>query len=160
MGFTLCMARKEVCCSLPYVAGQFISLSAFMGTGGFVVVYESPSEVTLSGEEAIPLYCVCSGHCLEYVYQWTVSGSEVGYNSTVLWVKTSGMYRCRVTHHLTHTECLTSLISVVEPHAQGLLVKYKWVIPEAGSYYLSLEHCGYRVVEEQTGDSCIIQGGT
>ncbi len=73
-------------------------------TGAFEIVYQSPTEVVLDGELAVPIYCVCSGHCLEYVYEWTVSGRTVGHDSTVLWVKTPGLYRCREEHNVTHTQ--------------------------------------------------------
>lgn len=88
--------------------------SIFFGVDDFTIVHQSPSEVKLSIKLAIPLYCICSGHCLEYNYAWMDSGQQVGCNSTVLWVKTPGLYRCHVTHHITHMECLSSLISVTE----------------------------------------------
>ena len=60
---------------------------------------------------------------MEYEYEWTVSGRKIGYNSTVLWVKAPGLYRCQVTHNMLHTECLSSLISVTGFLPQGFSAK-------------------------------------
>ena len=109
--------------------------------GSFEVLYQSPSEVPFDGKQAVPLYCVCSGHCLEYIYEWTVNGKKVGYNSTVLWVKTPGLYHCLVVHNVTHKECLSSMISVTKTPVPD--VGKKSVLPHKGGQILTLAKCPF-----------------
>ena len=82
--------------------------------GVFGVACQSPSVVRCDGIHAVPLYCICSGHRIEFICTWTMSGNELGCNSAVVWVKNPGLYRCRITHHVTHKECLSSLITVLD----------------------------------------------
>jgi len=77
------------------------------------VIHQSPAEVMLTQEEqTIPLYCIASGHCLEYTYRWNLSGRHTGVNSPVCWVNQPGLYQCRVEHHIMQDECSSHLIVV------------------------------------------------
>ena len=69
------------------------------------------SSKTILGEEN-PLYCVVSGHCLDYTYSWKHGASPVGENSPILWPDQVGMYTCRVSHGLK--SCSSAVIEVVD----------------------------------------------
>lgn len=110
MVLTQCMGNRKVCWKLCYIKlftishdySQSLLHSVLTNVDGFAIVHQSPSEVKLDGKLATPLYCICSGHCLEYNYVWMVSGQHVGCNSPVLWVKTPGNGIHFVTHHTYH----------------------------------------------------------
>ena len=71
-------------------------------TDSFSVVYQSKDTVLASGQ-CCPLVCVASGHKLSYIYEWNkVNDGSVGADSPVLWVNTSGIYRCKVSDAGTH----------------------------------------------------------
>ena len=85
-----------------------------MVVGRMQVVYQSPEEVILQPDGgAVPLYCVASGHTLEFKYKWQMNDQHIGCSSPVAWVNQPGLYRCRVEHHIMQEECSTKLICVI-----------------------------------------------
>ena len=77
------------------------------------MVHQSHYKIALrDGGPAIPIFCIASGHSLEFTYEWKVSGRTVGTNSCVLWVNQPGVYNCRVEHIMT-AECSSHYISVL-----------------------------------------------
>ena len=65
--------------------------------GGFCVLHQSPTRMTMSNGKVEVLYCVVSGHNLEYRYTWKNALGLVGINSPVLYAFEPGTYRCTVT---------------------------------------------------------------
>ena len=92
---------------------MFISLAQSI-IGKMQIIYQSPTEVNVQLDgNAVPLYCVASGHSVERKYEWQMSGQCAGCNTPVLWVKQPGLYRCHVEHHIVQESCTTKLICVV-----------------------------------------------
>ena len=59
----------------------------------------------------VPIYCVASGHLLDYQYQWVHSGyGELSFSSPVVWVSTPGCYHCTVTHGIN--SCSSAVVRV------------------------------------------------
>ena len=76
-----------------------------MKTGVFSIVHQSPSKVFLNGVDSVPLYCVCSGHCMKYEYEWTVNGRvqfHCPMGQGIRALPLSGD-----TQHLTHSSLIT-----------------------------------------------------
>lgn len=65
--------------------------------GGFHVLHQSPARITMRDGKVEVLYCVVSGHNLEYKYTWENALGPVGINSPVLYAFEPGTYRCTVT---------------------------------------------------------------
>lgn len=66
--------------------------------GPFCIVHQSPGKVSLRSGSTIPLYCVASGHSLDYTYQWKRGSVTLYGNTPVLWVNQIGPYICNITH--------------------------------------------------------------
>ena len=80
----------------------------------FRVVHQSPTTVLLpSTDSAIPLYCIASGHTLDYKYQWDITMKLPG-NSPVIWVNEATLYCCSVVHNSTNAQCSSRTIHVIE----------------------------------------------
>ena len=86
-------------------------------------------------------------------------GERLGANSTVLWVKAPGLYRCRVTHNITHTECLTSTnISDWTPSYKVVITRcFQLILCDCFPYILSAECSRSHIQGEQASESYVIQ---
>ena len=61
------------------------------------IIHQSPSKIVLSqGTESFPIFCVASGHSLDFVYRWNSGDKEIRGNSPVLWISSPGTYSCDV----------------------------------------------------------------
>lgn len=84
-----------------------------MPTGPLQILHQSPGTVPLERDsKAVPLYCIASKHSQQYEYEWSKSGLQVGYNSSILWINRPGLYRCKVRHYISTEECVSKLIRV------------------------------------------------
>lgn len=61
------------------------------------VLYQSPSKVQLNGTDAIPIFCLASGHGFDHQYKWSMGDESIPGNAPVLWITSPGSYRCDVT---------------------------------------------------------------
>lgn len=77
-----------------------------------LLVHQSPGKVFLQDGKTIPLYCVTSGHSLDYVYQWKRGSLSLHGNSPVLWVNKVGSYICNITHSVDNTQTASNVITV------------------------------------------------
>lgn len=60
------------------------------------IVHQSPSQIVLTGKDSIPIFCIGSGHSLDFEYKWNSGDNEIPGNSPVLWISSPGTYRCVV----------------------------------------------------------------
>ena len=81
------------------------------------VIDQSPSKIVLSqGTESFPIFCVTSGHSLDFVYRWNSGDKEIRGNSPVIWISTPGTYSCDV--NAGWYKCLSSTIIVEQQELQ------------------------------------------
>ena len=67
----------------------------------------------------MPLYCIASGHCFDYVYTWSMVGGDAvpPVICPVLWTSTPGSCTCMVPYHMQ--SCTSTVIEVLESKKKG-----------------------------------------